>query len=76
LSTPTSAQESTSPRIDPEVVARRVNGAVAADMMAIELREAYRRRSTEPDPQAIFRRIEAIEAAIYQLHVQVEELAT
>lgn len=51
---------------DPEAVARRVNGAVAADRQAQALRRDYVQQIAHQD-QDLGRRLERIEAAIVDL---------
>jgi hypothetical protein len=64
---------------DPEALARRVNGAVAADMQAQRRREYTREMSRRRDiPCDHEGRLEAIESAlftIYQMADRAEDLA-
>lgn len=60
------------PQMDTELTARRVNGAVAADLLAQAIRARLRAEASSLDPQDIFRRIEAIEAAIFALSVAID----
>jgi len=50
--------------------ARRANASVAADRMALEVRARWAAESAAPEN--IFRRFEAIEAAIYALARMIE----
>jgi hypothetical protein len=44
--------------LDRERIAKRVNGAVAADLQAIAIRENYARQRRQLDPQDIARELE------------------